>query len=156
MLRNFRQYSLENFLIESLHIFSSKWWLESNHLINDAPKTPDITFDIIGLIFPNLRRGIVRRRRPAYYLRSQRRVGFNHAGDVVDGKKAYGCSNWRNGCRFVVWKTIAKKDITPEIVDQLLTKQVTDQIEGFTSKAGKPFAAKLKVIGGEVKFGFAS
>jgi hypothetical protein len=61
MLRNFRQYPLENFLIESLHIFSLKWWLESNHLINDAPKTPDITFDIIGLIFPNLRRGIVRR-----------------------------------------------------------------------------------------------
>src|SRR5690606_10891314 len=33
-------------------------------------------------------------------------------GDVVVGKKAYGCSNWKPGCRFVVWKTIAQKEIT--------------------------------------------
>lgn len=78
------------------------------------------------------------------------------AGDVVEGKKAYGCSNWRNGCRFAIWKTIAKKEISPEIVDQLLTKQITEQIEGFTSKAGKPFSAKLKVVGPEVKFDFGA
>lgn len=77
------------------------------------------------------------------------------AGDVVVGKKAYGCSNWRNGCRFVVWKTIAQKEITPAIAQQLLKEQVTDLITGFTSKAGKPFDAKLKVIGGEVKFDFS-
>jgi len=78
------------------------------------------------------------------------------SGDVVVGKKAYGCSNWRNGCRFVVWKTIAQKDITTDIVQQLLKDQITDEISGFTSKAGKPFNAKLKVIGGEVKFDFGN
>ena len=77
-------------------------------------------------------------------------------GDVVDGKKAYGCSNWRNGCRFVVWKMIAKKEITKDIAQQLLTDQITDEITGFTSKAGKHFNAKLKVIGGEVKFEFGN
>ena len=76
------------------------------------------------------------------------------AGDVVVGKKAYGCSNWKNGCRFVVWKTIAQKEITPDMVQQLLQSQVTDTLTGFTSKAGKTFDAKLKVIGGEVKFDF--
>ena len=76
------------------------------------------------------------------------------AGDVVVGKKAYGCSNWRNGCRFVVWKVIAQKEITPDIVQQLLTAQVTGTLTGFISKAGKPFEAKLKVIAGEVKFDF--
>lgn len=78
------------------------------------------------------------------------------AGDVVVGKKAYGCSNWRGGCRFVVWKVIAQKEITPDIVQKLLTAQVTDTLTGFTSKAGKPFDAKLKVIGGEVKFDFVA
>lgn len=76
-------------------------------------------------------------------------------GDVVVGKKAYGCSNWRNGCRFVVWKTIAQKEMTPDIVQQLLQTQVTGVISGFTSKAGKPFDAKLKVIDGKVKFDFS-
>jgi len=78
------------------------------------------------------------------------------AGDVVVGKKAYGCSNWKNGCRFVVWKTIAQKEITPDIVQQLLKSQVTDTLTGFTSKAGKAFDAKLKVIAGEVRFDFGS
>ena len=76
------------------------------------------------------------------------------AGDVVVGKKAYGCSNWKNGCSFVVWKTIAKKEITPDIAQQLLTIGQTELLPGFTSKAGKLFDAKLKVIGGEVKFDF--
>ena len=39
---------------------------------------------------------------------------------------------------------------------QLLTAQVTDLLTGFTSKAGKPFDAKLKVVAGEVKFDFGS
>lgn len=76
-------------------------------------------------------------------------------GDVVVGKKAYGCSNWKNGCRFVVWKVIAQKEITLDIVQQLLTAQVTTLLTGFTSKAGKLFDAKLKVVGGEVKFDFS-
>ena len=78
------------------------------------------------------------------------------AGDVVVGKKAYGCSNWRNGCRFVVWKVIAQKEITTDIVQQLLKSQVTHTLAGFTSKTGKPFDAKLRVIGGEVKFDFGA
>ena len=78
------------------------------------------------------------------------------SGDVVVGAKAYGCSNWRNGCRFVVWKTMAQKEITPGIVQQLLKDQITDEITGFTSKAGKLFNAKLKVVGGEVKFEFGN
>ncbi|RRJ99872.1 DNA topoisomerase III [Opitutaceae bacterium TAV3] len=77
-------------------------------------------------------------------------------GDIVAGVKAYGCSNWRNGCRFVVWKTIAQKEITPDIVKTLLETGVTDTLAGFTSKAGKPFDAKLKVIAGEVKFDFGT
>lgn len=75
-------------------------------------------------------------------------------GDVVEGKKAYGCSNWRNGCRFVVWKVIAQKEIAPEVVRQLLERRTTDTISGFVSKAGKSFDAKLKLVSGEVKFDF--
>jgi DNA topoisomerase-3 len=54
----------------------------------------------------------------------------------------------------VVWKTIAQKEITTDIVQQLLSASVTDTLTGFISKAGKPFEAKLKVVGGEVKLDF--
>lgn len=75
-------------------------------------------------------------------------------GDVVVGKKGYGCANWRSGCKFVIWKQIARKEISKELAIEILEKKETAELEGFTSKAGKPFAAKLKVINGEVKLWF--
>ncbi len=77
-------------------------------------------------------------------------------GDVVIGRKAFGCSNWENGCRFVIWKTIAGKEITPEIAVQLLETGATESLSGFKSKAGKDFEAKLKIVGAQVKFAFQS
>lgn len=76
-------------------------------------------------------------------------------GDITVGSKAYGCSNWRNGCKFVIWKTIAQKEISSEIAAQLLRNGSTELISGFKSRAGKDFDAKLKVVGSEVKFDFA-
>ncbi len=76
-------------------------------------------------------------------------------GDIVVGSKAYGCSNWRNGCKFVIWKTMAQKDIPLEVAQQLLRSGTTETLSGFKSKAGKDFDAKLKVIDGAVKFDFS-
>jgi DNA topoisomerase-3 len=69
-------------------------------------------------------------------------------GDVKDGPKAYGCANWKDkdgGCKFTVWKTIAQKVIEPSIVSTLLETGISEKIEGFVSKKGSPFAAKLKL-----------
>jgi len=74
---------------------------------------------------------------------------------IVIGSKAFGCSNWKNGCKFVIWKRIAQREISPEIAKVLLESGVTEVLSGFQSKAGKAFEAKLKVVGGEVKFDFA-
>ena len=62
---------------------------------------------------------------------------------VVETKKAYGCSAWKGGCDFVVWKRIAGKSISETQAKQLLEKGNTGRIKGFKSKAGKPFAAAL-------------
>ncbi|NEQ71029.1 MAG: DNA topoisomerase III, partial [Symploca sp. SIO2D2] len=77
------------------------------------------------------------------------------SSDVVEGKKGYGCLNWRNGCRFVIWKTIAQREIGKDIAVQLLEKGSTEELKGFKSKAGREFSAKLKIEGSEVKFDFA-
>ena len=75
-------------------------------------------------------------------------------GLVRETPKGYTCANSRNGCRFVIWKTIAKKKISPNMAKELLKKGQTRQLKGFVSRAGKKFDARLRVIDGEVKFVF--
>ena len=76
------------------------------------------------------------------------------AGAILESPKAWSCSNWRNGCPFQVWKTMAGKKIPKTAVKQLLANGKSDLIEGFKSRAGKPFKARLQVVEGEVKFAF--
>jgi DNA topoisomerase III len=69
-------------------------------------------------------------------------------GDIIEGKKGFGCSRWRKEdglCRFVIWKTITGKMIPKSAVTQLLQKGITQNIQGFTSKQGKKFSARLKI-----------
>ncbi len=77
------------------------------------------------------------------------------SGDVVVGSKAFGCSNWRNGCKFVIWKTMAQRAISREEAETLLQTGTTPILTGFKSKAGNDFEAKLKVVQSEVKFDFS-
>src|SRR5215216_1911089 len=62
---------------------------------------------------------------------------------VLETKKAYGCSAWKNGCKFAIWKIISGKRVSVPQARQLLTKGRTVQLEGFKSKAGKPYSAAL-------------
>jgi DNA topoisomerase-3 len=66
---------------------------------------------------------------------------------VVETKKSYGCSAWKSGCKFAIWKNISGKRISTAQARQLLTKGRTGQLKGFKSKAGKPFSAALTLDG---------
>lgn len=73
---------------------------------------------------------------------------------VVEGQKGYGCSGWKEGCEFVIWKEIAKKKITVKQAKELLKKRRTELIKGFKAKTGKDFDATL-VLNSEGKVEFA-
>jgi DNA topoisomerase-3 len=77
--------------------------------------------------------------------------------DVVDYPRSYGCSGYREGCKFAIWKEIAKKKITPKQARDLLVKGRTEELKGFKSRAGKDFQAIL-VLGtdGKVVFEFVN
>ena len=75
-------------------------------------------------------------------------------GSVIESTKGFGCGNWENGCRFVIWKTIAGKKISKTTAKKLLTSGETTVLNGFKAKSGKPFSAKLKLVGNDVKFEF--
>ncbi|MBK1877746.1 type IA DNA topoisomerase [Pelagicoccus mobilis] len=77
------------------------------------------------------------------------------ASAIVEGAKGYGCCNWKNGCRFIVWKQVAQRAISPEEARLLLEKGETGVLDGFKSKAGKEFSAKLKIKGDKVQFDFS-
>ena len=65
----------------------------------------------------------------------------------------WGCSGYKEGCKFSVG-SIAGKKLTDAQVKQLIEKGKTNEIKGFTSKAGKKFSAKLKMEEGKISFDF--
>ena len=75
---------------------------------------------------------------------------------VVEQKKSYSCSGWRDGCPFVIWKAMAGKRISRKTAQALLKNGRTSRLKGFKSKAGKPFEASLRLVDGEVKLEFGS
>jgi len=74
---------------------------------------------------------------------------------VFEQKKSYSGSGWKQGCKFVIWKTIAGKRIGVRTAKTLLTKGETSRLKGFKSKAGKSFDARLKLVDGKVQFDFS-
>lgn len=76
-------------------------------------------------------------------------------GDIVETAKAYSCDNWREkGCKFAIWKDIAKRKIKKDEAKKLIKDGKLENLEGFTSKAGKPFSATLVLQGGRVNMQF--
>jgi DNA topoisomerase-3 len=68
-------------------------------------------------------------------------------GALIENRKGFGCSTWTSreapGCGFVVWKSIAGRQITEEIVRELVAKGRTGELTGFRSRAGRAFSAAL-------------
>ncbi|WP_078390981.1 type IA DNA topoisomerase [Shouchella patagoniensis] len=67
---------------------------------------------------------------------------------VKETSKGFGCSNWKNGCTFVIWKNDKflasfKKKPTKTMVKKLL-KDGFAETKGLKSKNGKTFTAKLR------------
>jgi DNA topoisomerase-3 len=75
-------------------------------------------------------------------------------GKIIETAKAYSCSEWRNGCKMTIWKTVAHKKITPAMAKKLLSKGETGLLKGFKSGKGTEFEANLKLVSGKVEMVF--
>lgn len=58
-------------------------------------------------------------------------------GKIIKGNKAYGCSEFRQGCNFVVSFTIEGKKLTEKQIFSLIQKGKTGILSGFTSNGEK-------------------
>ena len=64
--------------------------------------------------------------------------------EVIKNRYAYGCRDYQN-CKFRISTQICGRWISKSNVEKLLSEGVTSNIEGFVSKNGKNFNAKLKL-----------
>lgn len=76
--------------------------------------------------------------------------------DVVELPKSYGCSAWKAGCKFAIWKNIAGKRISRRTALALLRDGKSSILKGFRSKAGNKFDARLTLDGDHVRLDFDS
>ncbi len=73
---------------------------------------------------------------------------------VIKGRYGYGCVGYKEGCNFRISGVICKRVISVSNAKLLLQNKVSSEIKGFTSKAGKPFNARLAIDNGKVVFKF--
>ncbi|MDT0123289.1 DNA topoisomerase 3 [Paenibacillus sp. RRE4] len=64
------------------------------------------------------------------------------SGHIIEGKKGYGCSRFKEGCTFVVWKEYAGKKITSTMLKSLVEKGST-QVLSFKRKDGSTVKARI-------------
>ncbi|MBE6068514.1 MAG: type IA DNA topoisomerase [Clostridium lundense] len=68
--------------------------------------------------------------------------------DIVEGEKSFGCTNWKNGCKFTIWKndkyiqSFGKK--VSRAMVELLLKNGKVGFRNLRSKKGTTFAAYFK------------
>ena len=76
-------------------------------------------------------------------------------GEIIENTKAYGCALWRDGCGFTIWKTVAGHRLSMAEISQLIEHGRTEHVDGFRSKAGKAFSARLRLDdAGKVRLDF--
>jgi DNA topoisomerase III len=63
-------------------------------------------------------------------------------GHIFMGRKGYGCSRYKEGCRFVIWKQSLGKTLTDSMVKALIEKGKTSKLK-FKREDGTAFEARI-------------
>lgn len=63
-------------------------------------------------------------------------------GTIIEGKRGFGCSSFREGCKFVIWKDQQGKTISLSMVKSLIEKGATSQLT-FKLEDGSSVKGKL-------------
>lgn len=67
---------------------------------------------------------------------------YGCGGQIIEGRKGYGCSHFKQGCGFVIWKEYAGKQISQKMLESLLSKGKT-QVLSFKDSRGNVTKAKI-------------
>lgn len=107
------------------------WWAVQQEIQDGEVPWTDLTDSVFDMI-----KNVIRTEYPkvdAYHVPESMRRGKLLLGpcprcgsDVVEGTNGFGCSGYKNGCKFVIWKTaksgmMSKIEITPDMVHTWLS-----------------------------------
>ena len=63
-------------------------------------------------------------------------------GSIFMGRKGYGCSHYKTGCKFVIWKESLGRTLTDAMVKSLIGKGRTGKLK-FAGSGGESFEARI-------------
>jgi DNA topoisomerase-3 len=58
------------------------------------------------------------------------------------GRKGYGCTHYKQGCKFVIWKQSLGKEVSESMLKSLVEKGQTMKLK-FTSDGNDPYFARM-------------
>ena len=65
--------------------------------------------------------------------------------DVIEGSKGFGCSGYKEGCDFVIWKTQFGGEVSAKNAKLLIAGKTTDTIKFHSKAKNSDYNAKLKL-----------
>ncbi|MGM1023204.1 MAG: DNA topoisomerase [Bacillota bacterium] len=76
---------------------------------------------------------------------------------IIEGSKGYGCSGWKEGCKFTIWKTYRKAKVTTkQATDLLLGKEILLKNVPPSTEGKQPYDLILKLNGETLENRFPS
>ncbi|MFB5678763.1 type IA DNA topoisomerase [Paenibacillus terreus] len=73
---------------------------------------------------------------------------------VIEGKKGYGCSGWKEGCTFTIWKSFRKTTIRAKQASDLLAGKEILLKDIPAAKEGKTYELLVKLDGADLSTSF--
>lgn len=66
-------------------------------------------------------------------------------GQIIEGKKGFGCNRYKEGCHYVVWKEFYGKSLSQPAIDALIAGKATRTLKGFVLEDGRVVNGKLRM-----------
>lgn len=63
-------------------------------------------------------------------------------GHIIEGRKGYGCANFKTGCNYVIWKEFAGKQVSHAMLKSLLLQGKT-QLLSFKNEDGSTYKGRI-------------
>jgi DNA topoisomerase-3 len=64
-------------------------------------------------------------------------------GQIIEGKRGFGCNRFKEGCNYVVWKEFYGKQLSESAIKSLIAGKPTRLMKGFVLEDGSKVAGKV-------------